>query len=264
MTAATARRKTAAPDAACAAAVDLARAAAEEEAPAGGVGEHVGVAAEPDADRVVTHLFECLQPGYRGWHWSVTVARASRARHVTVDEVVLVPGADSLLAPAWVPWSERVQPGDLGVGDVLPADPGDPRLAPGFSGEDDLYGEGTDAPLRPTQWEIGLGRPRVLSALGRDEALDRWYDGDAGPRAPIAQAAPGRCASCGFLLTIGGPAGQAFGICANRLSPSDGRAVALDHGCGGYSEPGGAPGLAEASGAVVDHVGYDVLDLGHS
>ena len=85
------------PDAACLAAVDLARDAAEETAGAMGVGEHLGAQAEDD--RVVTHFFACPHPGYQGWRWSVTVARASRAKVVTVDEVVLLPGEGSLLRP---------------------------------------------------------------------------------------------------------------------------------------------------------------------
>ena len=53
------------PDEICAQAVDLARAAAVELAGAAYVGDHVGTDAE--ADRVVTHLFDCLDPAYRGW-----------------------------------------------------------------------------------------------------------------------------------------------------------------------------------------------------
>ncbi|MEV0278036.1 DUF3027 domain-containing protein [Streptomyces sp. NPDC050610] len=122
------------PDRLCAEAVELARAAAEETALPGMVGEHVEVAAE--GDRVVTHFFACQEPGYRGWRWAVTVARASRAKLVTLDEAVLLPGPDALLAPEWVPWSERLRPGDMGPGDLLPTEADDLRLEPGFSGED--------------------------------------------------------------------------------------------------------------------------------
>ncbi len=101
-------------DAACAEAVDLAREVAEATAGPMGVGEHRGVEAE--GDRVVSHWFDCTHPAYRGWRWSVTLARASRARTVTVDEVVLLPGDGALLAPDWVPWAERVQPGDVTAG----------------------------------------------------------------------------------------------------------------------------------------------------
>jgi len=33
-----------------------------------------------------------------------------------------------MLAPDWVPWSDRIQAGDLGVGDLLPTAADDPRL----------------------------------------------------------------------------------------------------------------------------------------
>jgi hypothetical protein len=78
------------PDATCLAAVELAREAAVETAGAIGVGEYLG--AQADDDRVVSHFFGCPHPAYTGWRWSVTVVRASRARVVTVDEVVLLPG----------------------------------------------------------------------------------------------------------------------------------------------------------------------------
>lgn len=89
-----------------------------------------------DGDRVVTHFFECKEPGYRGWRWAVTVTRASRAKLVTLDETVLLPGPDSLLAPEWVPWSERLRPGDMGPGDLLPTEAEDLRLEPGYTGDD--------------------------------------------------------------------------------------------------------------------------------
>ncbi|WP_229890056.1 DUF3027 domain-containing protein, partial [Streptomyces griseomycini] len=70
--------------------------AAEEVAAPGVVGEHEGMVSE--GDRVVTHFFACRELGYRGWRWAVTVARASRARIVTVDEAALLPGPDAVLA----------------------------------------------------------------------------------------------------------------------------------------------------------------------
>jgi hypothetical protein len=116
------------PDQACADAVDLARAAAEDDAGTGKVGAHVGI--EVESDRVVTHQFACLSPAYVGWRWAVTVSRAARAKVVTVSESVLLPGPDSLLAPDWVPWTERVRPGDLRAGDLMPAGSDDERLVP--------------------------------------------------------------------------------------------------------------------------------------
>src|SRR4051812_4338958 len=133
VSAATTRSRT--PDRLCAEAVDLARAAAEEAAAPGVVGEHVGLVSE--GDRVVTHYFECKEFGYRGWRWAVTVARASRAKLVTLDGAVLLPGSDALLAPGGVRGGGRLRPGDMGPGALLPTDAEALRLEPGFSGEDE-------------------------------------------------------------------------------------------------------------------------------
>lgn len=213
-------------------AVALAHEAAVAEAGAELVGDHVGVLME--AERVATHLFTCLSPGYRGWNWAVTIARAP-GEPPTVNDVVLLPGDDALIAPAWVPWSERVRAGDLGVGDLLPTDPADPRLIAGLTGEAELEGAASLTPLGFGSWELGLGRERVLSPLGRDDAADRWLE-TMGPNSPMAKSAPLTCASCGFLMTIGGPLGQLFGVCANVMSPADGHVVAMTYGCGTHSE----------------------------
>jgi hypothetical protein len=216
------------PDAVCAAAVDLARAAAEEDAEPGTVGEHLGVTAE--GERLVTHSFAALSKGYRGWRWAVTVARAPRSRTVTVCEVVMLPGADAILAPAWLPWQERIAPGDLGPADVLPYRPDDPYLAPGYTVTDE------DDEDHAQLWELGLGRVRVLSLEGREVAAMRWYSGDHGPTAEEALHAAAPCSTCGFFLPLAGGLRRAFGVCGNEWSPSDGRVVSVDHGCGAHSE----------------------------
>ena len=81
-----------------------------------------------------------------------------------------------------------------------------------------------------------FGRPRVMSIESRDQASKRWYDGDRGPQAPLAQAAPKPCHSCGFFLPIAGSLRATFGVCANAISPDDARVVSVDHGCGAHSE----------------------------
>ncbi|MEU8122003.1 DUF3027 domain-containing protein [Spirillospora sp. NPDC049024] len=247
------RPRTPAVDTACAEAVDLAREAAEETAGAAQVGEHLGLRAE--GDRVVTHYFACLDPAYTGWRWAVTVARASRAKNVTVSECVLLPGDDALLAPPWVPWLERLRPGDLGPGDLLPTAPDDVRLAPGFTQVD----ESTD---REALWELGLGRVRVLSREGRDEAATRWYEGVAGPRAPIAASAPAQCSTCGFYVALAGALRQVFGVCANEYAPDDGRVVSADHGCGAHSEAVSLPAVSEHNPPVIDELGYEIVPTG--
>lgn len=75
------------------------------------IGEHLGATA--DADRLVTHRFAAEEPGYAGWEWYVTLSRASRSKQVTVSESGLLPGAGALLAPAWVPWAERMAPEEV-------------------------------------------------------------------------------------------------------------------------------------------------------
>jgi len=218
-------------DAVAVAAVEQARAALLEFADPADVGEHLGHLVE--GDRVVTHFFGCTRPGYRGWRWSVTVVRAARAKTVTVDEVVLLPGDEAVTAPAWLPWKERIKPGDLGPGDLLPADEGDPRLVPGYTAGDEVVDEDS---VRAVIDELGLGRRRVLSLEGRDLAAQRWYDGSHGPEAPIVESAPGTCASCGFLVRLAGPLSRVFGVCANAYANDDGRVVSYDHGCGAHSE----------------------------
>jgi len=209
-------------------AVDTAREAAVSIAESGAVGEHLGM--EMVEDRLATHYFTCTARAYLGWRWAVSVARVPRAKTVTVCEANLVPGEGALLSPDWVPYAERLAPGDVGPGDVTPLVPDDPNLEPGFeaTGDDDVD--------RVAFWELGLGRPRVLSAEGREAAAQRWYDGDSGPSAPVALKAPAPCSTCGFFVPMAGALRQVFGVCANEWSPSDARVVSLDHGCGAHSE----------------------------
>ncbi len=221
-------------DAVLAAAVDAARSALTEEVPEHHVGGHLGTAV--DGERVTTHFFDCAQPGYAGWRWAVTIARAPRHKRVTVNEVTLLPGGESLVAPPWVPWKDRLAKGDLGPGDLHPRPATDSRLVPGYLVGDAALDESTAREQREVAREVGLGRELVLSVTGRDEAAQRWYAGDHGPRTPIAQAAPAHCASCGFLVRLSGPLSRVFGVCANGSAPDDGAAVSFDHGCGAHSD----------------------------
>ncbi|MCL1870925.1 MAG: DUF3027 domain-containing protein [Promicromonosporaceae bacterium] len=210
-------------------AVELARAAAAEvaESPSD-VGEHLGTVV--DGERLVSHRFAAAMKGYQGWSWVVTLARVPRGRSATVCEVELLPGDGAILAPQWLPWSERLRPGDIGPGDVLPFKADDPRLEPGFTPTGDPEVDGVAIE------ELALARQRVLSPKGRDEAAQRWYRGQRGPTSAGAVASPAECLSCGFLIPLSGPLGQLFGVCANEWSPDDGKVVSLDHGCGAHSE----------------------------
>src|SRR5919202_2706047 len=217
-------------DQGCAEAIDVARSGLTGVDP-DHVGEHLQVVAE--GERVVTHLFESKLPGYRGWRWAVTVARAPRSRHVTVCETALLPGDAALLAPAWVPWRERLRPGDLSVGDVLPSTEDDHRLVPSYLADDD---SSDDPAGRVVAEEIGIGRERVLSPQGRIEAAERWRDGDFGPRSAMARHSPGPCATCGFYVPLAGSLRLSLGVCANGYSPADGHVVTADYGCGAHSQ----------------------------
>jgi hypothetical protein len=193
------------------------------------VGEFYSI--DSDEERIATYLFEAKLPGYDGWRWAVTVAKVDEQSAPTICDVVLLPGTKALLAPNWIPYSQRIQPGDLGVGDVVPTAADDERLTPGYAALPE------DEELDITQlFEFGLGRARVLSVVGRDAASKRWYEGDRGPRTPIARSAPKPCQSCGFFIPIAGSLRTTFGVCSNAISPEDARVVSFDHGCGAHSE----------------------------
>ncbi|MBO9046492.1 DUF3027 domain-containing protein [Curtobacterium flaccumfaciens pv. flaccumfaciens] len=94
-----------APDAASINYTDLAREALLEVTPESTVGAPVGTVDEGDG--VVSVLFANRLPGYPGWRWTVSVAKVGDDEP-TVLEVELMPGDGSLVAPEWVPWSERL------------------------------------------------------------------------------------------------------------------------------------------------------------
>lgn len=259
------RTRTPALDPACAEAVAEAREAVTDVVFPEQVGDHL--AAHADGERTVTHLFACLDPAYRGWQWAATVARAPRSKKVTVCETALLPGPEALLSPQWVPWSDRLRPGDLGVGDLLPTSEDDERLIPGYTqtgaegrgdaGETERIADETDWQLI---WEPGLGRARVLSLTGRDRAAKRWYAGSGGPDSLLANAAPAPCSTCGFFVPVAGPLKQVFGVCANELAPDDGRVVSVDHGCGAHSEAVEVPAAHEPPPPILDELGYEPVE----
>ncbi|KDE99077.1 hypothetical protein Y900_008975 [Mycolicibacterium aromaticivorans JS19b1 = JCM 16368] len=190
------------------------------------VGEYLGVSFEDET--AATHRFLANMPGYQGWQWAVVVAAYEGADHATLSEVVLVPGPTALLAPAWVPWDERIKPGDLSPGDLLAPGKDDPRLAPGYTATGDPL-------IDDTAFELGFGRRQVLSALGRDETAQRWHDGDHGPDSPMARATKRVCRDCGFMVPLAGALGAMFGVCCNEMA-ADSRVVDFEYGCGAHSD----------------------------
>ena len=228
---------------------DIARAAVVE-VNREGVGKHLEAVSE--APFTMTHRFAAEIPGYRGWHWACVLASVPGDTGVTVDEIALLPGSDALVAPEWVPWEERIEPGDLGAGDLLPPPEGDERLVPGqmLSGDDEL-----DDIAGP----IGVGRRQHLSLEGRAAAAARWR-AERGPDSEIARSAPASCATCGFFVPLAGSLGTMFGACANEYS-ADGRVVSLEYGCGAHSDVSVSNEAAQRAGDAYDDAAVDVVVL---
>lgn len=190
-----------------------------------GVGVHLGVSAEDDT--AATHRFEATLPGYRGWQWAVVVAAPPGADHATVSESALLPALGALIAPDFVPWDQRVRPGDLGPGDLLATPADDPRLVPGYVATGDPV-------IDEVAREVGLGRVQVLSVEGRADAAQRWFT-EYGPHTEMAKAAPATCGMCGFYLPLAGALRESFGVCGNAMG-ADGHVVHAEYGCGAHSD----------------------------
>jgi hypothetical protein len=84
---------------------ELAHAALLEITPASTVGGYLGQSTEEDGS--ITLRFASAQPGYPDWLWTVAVADVEGGEP-TVLEAELLPGDESLLAPDWLPWSDRL------------------------------------------------------------------------------------------------------------------------------------------------------------
>jgi hypothetical protein len=151
--------RTGKPDAFLAAAVESARTALEGITAAADIGRHLG--AKSEGDRLVTHLFESMLPGYAGWQWFAVLTRNSRSKVVTVNELGLLPSEDAILAPEWVPWAERVRPED-----EQEAEPEQEREP--------------ERPQEPEQ-EPEAGQPQDTAVEGHDaESPEEDPEGDAG------------------------------------------------------------------------------------
>ncbi|CAN3130754.1 DUF3027 domain-containing protein [Mycobacterium sp. smrl_JER01] len=232
-------------------AVADARAAIVEFSGEDTVGEYLGAGFEDPTS--ATHRFLAELPGYRGWQWAVVVAACPGAEHATISEVVLVPGPTALLAPRWVPWDERVRPGDLSPGDLLAPPADDPRLVPGYLATGDPQ-------IDEVAVEVGLGRRQVLSLWGRNDAAQRWHDGDFGPGSAMARATKRACRDCGFYLPLGGSLGVLFGVCANEYA-ADGHVVDAEYGCGAHSDTPAAPGTGSPLFDPYDDGVLDVVEV---
>lgn len=236
---------------------EVERLAREVAVEAAGGADAVGpmVSVETDEHGYVLVRFAAELAGYRGWLWTVVLTAGGDG--AAVCEAYLLPGDDALLAPSWIPWSDRVQPGDLDAAMVLPFIAEDPRLVPGYTVTDD-----DDADLEEF-FELGLGRERVLGPEGREGTAERWYRGSHGPTAASAVTATASCSTCAFCIPLSGSMRLVFGACTNEWSPSDGRVVSLDHGCGAHSQTDAERRASEwpAPDPVVDSEAIVEVDL---
>ena len=227
--------------------------------------------------------------GYRGWRWAVTVARASRAKIVTLDEAVLLPGPDALLAPEWVPWSERLRPGDMGPGDLLPTDAEDLRLEPGYAGEDEplpnsAVSEEMAELAEAEDADVTAGAPASCRrpVAGHDRRGRRGAGHAPRPGAVPLRAAHRRRPLGGGVRpkTPDGPGGPRV-LRELRLPPADRRLAGpglrrlrqrvrarptagwsrLAYGCGGHSEAAVMPRPPRPAPPVIDETRVDPFPL---
>jgi hypothetical protein len=76
-----------------------------EVTPPATVGDFVSETDEGDS--VFSYRFGTTLSGYPGWNWTVTIAHLP-GEEPTIVESELLPAEGALLAPDWVPWSERM------------------------------------------------------------------------------------------------------------------------------------------------------------
>lgn len=186
-------------------------------------------------DHSVTHYFAAKEPGYDGWYWAVVVTSGDSPETpedeitVTISEVALVAGDTAVIAPEWVPWDQRVRPGDLQPGDELPPADQDPRLTTAEDGS------------------------RILSEQGKQQAVARWSTA-RGKQHDFARLAQFHCANCAFLLPVGDL--PEVGVCGNEYA-LDGRVVSTDFGCGAHSATAPEPPVVSHRHEVWDDTVYE-------
>ena len=186
------------------------------------VGKHLGVTAT--AGGTAVHRFVSEVPGYSGWEWIAVLASVPGSGEITVNEVSLQAGRDAKLAPEWVPYEDRVQPGDLGPGDVLPPRLDDNRLIQWRAL--DAFPDGNQGfPRNPAAED-------TLSEQGLQEAVARWRATN-GADSDFAQQAEFNCETCAFYLPFNSME-TGLGVCANEYS-ADGQVVSQEYGCGAHS-----------------------------
>ena len=83
----------------------IARESLLQMTPAESIGELVDE--RDDGDGIVTLFFTSEMVGYPGWRWTVSLSNFDD-QEPSVLETELTPADGALLAPDWVPWSDRL------------------------------------------------------------------------------------------------------------------------------------------------------------
>jgi hypothetical protein len=134
---------------------------------------------KPEADGVLTFLFESTLPGYVGWTWAATIAHIPGSEP-TLVEAELIAGENALLAPPWVPWVERLaeyQSSQLPSEDGVPVDGDDGLIEDALAGEDDDEDDDED---EDEEDEDEDGDEFIPSGLDHqlEEIVDSFLDDD--------------------------------------------------------------------------------------
>jgi hypothetical protein len=155
----------------------LAREALAEVAAAGTFGDLIGETAE--AESVYTLRFASAMGAYPGWVWTVSLAELP-GESPTVLETELMPGEGALLAPDWVPWSERLE--EYRAAQAAAGEPDESVLddADDDADDDDDHGDDPDD---------GIDFESDLLAVGEDEQYEpEGEPDDGGPEPPAVPA----------------------------------------------------------------------------
>ncbi|MBF4554072.1 DUF3027 domain-containing protein [Corynebacterium sp. DSM 45110] len=201
------------------------------------IGEHLAAIVEGD---LVVHRFRCHMAGYPDWEWVAVLASVPGTRAITINEVGLQAGKKATRAPEWVPYEDRVLPGDLGPGDTLPPRHDDERLS--------SWRELTTNGGFPRNPEAA----QTLSERGLKETVQRWRTGEYGPNSEFAEQASMMCRTCAFYLPFNSVETN-FGACTNEFS-ADGHVVHATFGCGAHSA------TKEQSESAASPVPYGAFD----
>lgn len=140
-----------------------------------------------EGDGVFTMLFAATMGGYPGWHWTVSLAEVP-GEPPTVLETELMPGDGALLAPDWVPWSERLE--EYRAAQAAAGEP-DESLVEGSDDDDDHEDDDHgDDPDDGIDFEGAPDAPEsepesALLAVGEDEQDQPEAEAeDSGPEPP--------------------------------------------------------------------------------